>query len=61
MCYVAITPEAFVCERHQETLKGSPMAKEILVYPHIDVIPAVRPASDNMDICEGRNVPITLT
>ena len=36
MCYVAITPEAFVCERHQKTLTWSPMAKEILVYPHTD-------------------------
>ena len=35
MCYVAITPEAFVCERHQETLTWSPMAKEILGYPLI--------------------------
>ena len=27
MCEVEITPEAFVCEQHQETLTWSPMGK----------------------------------
>ena len=30
---VEITPEAFVCERHRETLTWSPMGKSILGCP----------------------------
>ena len=32
MCYVAI-PEAFVCERHQETLTWSPMQNKYFAIP----------------------------
>ena len=31
ICDVAITPEVFVCERHQQTLTWSPTGKYILV------------------------------